>query len=68
MLSIPIPRLRVEEATAVGEDERASLQRPEMPMLELSRRNSGFELVDLGLSEEVAVREAHRCLRCDVNR
>ncbi|MBW1685034.1 MAG: FAD-dependent oxidoreductase, partial [Deltaproteobacteria bacterium] len=65
---IPIPRLRVEESTGVAEDERASLERPEMPTLDPSQRASGFELVDLGLSEEVAVREAHRCLRCDVNR
>ena len=65
---IPIPRLRVEESSRVDEDELASLERPEMPMLDRSQRASGCELVDLGLSEEAAVREAHRCLRCDVNR
>jgi NADH-quinone oxidoreductase subunit F len=65
---IPIPRLRVEESAAVGEDERAALERPEMPTADPSRRVHGFELVDLGLSEEAAVREAHRCLRCDLNR
>jgi NADH-quinone oxidoreductase subunit F len=65
---IPIPRLRVEESTVVGEDERAALERPEMPTVDPSQRVRGFELVDLGLSEQVAVREAHRCLRCDINR
>jgi hypothetical protein len=39
-----------------------------MPTMDSSERVRGFELVDLGLAEEVAVREAHRCLRCDVNR
>jgi len=65
---VPIPRLRVEESTGVGEDKRATLKRPEMPTVDPSQRACGFELVDLGLPEEVAVREAHRCLRCDVNR
>ena len=65
---IPIPRLRVEESTAVAEDERATLERPVMPTMDSSERVRGFELVDLGLAEEVALREAHRCLRCDVNR
>jgi NADPH-dependent glutamate synthase beta subunit-like oxidoreductase len=65
---IPIPRLRIEESTEVAEDERAALERPVMPTMDSSERVHGFELVDLGLSEEAAVREAHRCLRCDVNR
>jgi NADPH-dependent glutamate synthase beta subunit-like oxidoreductase len=65
---IPIPRMKVEESTAIDEDGRASLKRPEMPSTEPSKRVAGFELVELGLSEEMAVREAHRCLRCDINR
>jgi len=65
---IPIPRMKVEESTVVSEDERASLKRPEMPSVEPSKRADGFELVELGLSEEAAVREANRCLRCDINK
>jgi NADH-quinone oxidoreductase subunit F len=65
---IPIPRMKVEESTAMSEDERASLQRPEMPSVEPSERVAGFELVELGISEETAIQEAHRCLRCDINR
>ena len=60
--------MKVEESTALDEDERASLKRPEMPSVEPSKRVAGFELVELGISEETVVREAHRCLRCDINR
>jgi NADH-quinone oxidoreductase subunit F len=65
---IPIPRLKVEEATDLSEDEAAALQRPAMPALDPAERRSSFELVELGLDEETAKKEAHRCLRCDVNR
>ncbi|MFP4502445.1 MAG: NADH-quinone oxidoreductase subunit NuoF [Candidatus Hydrogenedentota bacterium] len=38
--------------------------RAEMRMIDVAQR-SGFEEVELAFNEETAMREAHRCLRCD---
>ena len=65
---IPVPRLQVEEAKDMDEEQVAALVRPQMPALNPAERRSCFELVELGLDEETAKKEAHRCLRCDVNR
>jgi NADH-quinone oxidoreductase subunit F len=64
---IPVPRMRVEVAEEMTEEEIAALTRPVMPTLAASERGS-FELVELGFDEETARREAHRCLRCDINK
>jgi NADPH-dependent glutamate synthase beta subunit-like oxidoreductase len=37
-----------------------------MPQLPPDERIKNFKEVDLGLSEEMAVREARQCLRCDL--
>ena len=37
-----------------------------MPLLPPEVRAENFEEVELGLSEEAAVKEARRCLRCDL--
>ena len=42
--------------------------RQEMPALPADRRMADFREVNLGFSKEMAVREARRCLRCDLNR
>lgn len=43
---------------------REKQPREKMPTLSLEQRLSGFEEVELGFTEEVAIREANRCLNC----
>ena len=40
--------------------------RPQISTLSLSQRLSSFAEVELGLSEEMAITEAKRCLKCDL--
>ena len=40
--------------------------RNQIPLLPVAERLKGFPLVELPLSPETAVREANRCLRCDL--
>jgi len=49
----------LDEEVMEGTQER-------MPLLALERRVKGFSEVELGYSPEQAVREAGRCLRCDI--
>jgi NADPH-dependent glutamate synthase beta subunit-like oxidoreductase len=37
-----------------------------VPTLSVDERLKGFSQVELGLSEEMAIKEAKRCLRCDL--
>jgi NADPH-dependent glutamate synthase beta subunit-like oxidoreductase len=39
-----------------------------MPAMTVGRRVCTFEEVNLGFEEETAIREAKRCLRCDLER
>ena len=48
------------------EEEIATAKRPSMRHLPVSRRAKNFKEVEQGLTEEMAVREARRCLRCDL--
>jgi NADPH-dependent glutamate synthase beta subunit-like oxidoreductase len=41
-------------------------KRPEMPSLPLEKRLRGFDEVELGLTEEMAIAEGQRCWRCDL--
>ena len=41
-------------------------ERIEPPSVPLPERLAGFDEVELGFSEEMAIREAKRCLRCDL--
>jgi len=51
----------------LGRDEGfASLKRVEVPILQAEERSSGFKEVILGYTEEQAIEEAKRCLRCDL--
>jgi NADPH-dependent glutamate synthase beta subunit-like oxidoreductase len=43
-------------------------QRVEMPVIPISERLKGFNEIELGYVEEMAVKEATRCLRCDLIR
>ena len=44
----------------------ADLKREEMPFIPLSERHDGFREVELGLSHDQAIKEANRCLHCDL--
>jgi hypothetical protein len=46
--------------------EEVEQQRLPMPMAPAAERVHDFRLVELGLSEEMALKEARRCLRCDL--
>jgi NADH-quinone oxidoreductase subunit F len=47
-------------------EEKITTHRTPVPMLDLPQRTSTFEPIELSLSEEEAIQEARRCLRCDV--
>jgi NADH-quinone oxidoreductase subunit F len=53
-----------EAATPLEESEEK--RRPQMPTLPVKQRLGGFGQVELGYSDEMAVEEAGRCLRCDL--
>lgn len=54
------------EAVELTEKEIEELQKPSVPMLDLEERTEGFKEVELGFTEEMAIKEAKRCLRCDL--
>jgi len=52
---------------AVGALEEAEeKRRPLMPTLPVKQRTGDFSQVELGYSDEMAIEEAERCLRCDL--
>ena len=53
-----------EVVTPLGEAEEK--RRVKMPDLPLEERIGGFSQVELGYSDEMAIEEAERCLRCDL--
>jgi hypothetical protein len=59
------PRLRLERAL-VPPGEPPSKERPAMALAPLQERIKNFEEAELGLSEQQALSEARRCLRCDL--
>ena len=62
----PLRRADVPKTeTETGEVE-AIKPRARMPYVGVGRRMRTFEEVNLGFSEETAIREAKRCLRCDL--
>ncbi len=62
----------IDETLAPSEEAAAPLKeavegrRTEVPTLPVAERLRGFGQVELGLSEEMAIKEAERCLRCDL--
>ena len=46
--------------------EAAEGGRIEVPALSVAKRLKGFSQVELGLSDEMAVKETERCLKCDL--
>jgi NADH-quinone oxidoreductase subunit F len=59
------PSLYVEPII-LSEEEIESAARPEMSKLSIRDREKNFKEVELGLNEEMAIKEARRCLRCDL--
>jgi NADH-quinone oxidoreductase subunit F len=47
-------------------EEGAELVRPSMPTIPIEERRMNFKEVELGFTREMAVSEARRCLRCDL--
>ncbi|MCF8033826.1 MAG: FAD-dependent oxidoreductase [Desulfarculaceae bacterium] len=64
-LLYPTPRATVEPMLVEAE-EKAALKRPAIPMLPPAERADSFVQAELGLTDEMALSEARRCLRCDV--
>jgi NADH-quinone oxidoreductase subunit F len=55
-----------EEAGILPEIEEGEKHRISIPTLTLSERLGSFAEVELSLGEEMAIEEAKRCLRCDL--
>lgn len=67
MPPVPVRRGRVDYLT-VPASTKMSLKRPDMPLLNLDRRRTTFQQVELGYNENAVREEARRCLRCDICR
>jgi NADH-quinone oxidoreductase subunit F len=62
----PCERVEPMKLTDEEIEELAELMRPKMPCLAMEKRANSFEKVELGLTEDMAIKEARRCLRCDL--
>jgi len=58
---------RREEIPRAEEVPKGTMQ-PPMPKIPIKERTTGFGEVNLGYSEEKAIKEAKRCVRCDLER
>jgi formate dehydrogenase (NADP+) beta subunit len=66
---LPVKTIKVKEFTARNtflERLAQERKRVKMPTLSLQERSRGFDEVELGLTEEMAVAEGQRCWRCDL--
>lgn len=65
----PVPVRRANTGfIEVPASTKMTLKRPEMPLLNIERRRTTYQQVELGYSENAVREEARRCLRCDVCR
>lgn len=67
MPPVPVRRSR-EKCLEVPSSTKMVLKKPEMPLLNIDRRRTTFQQVELGYSENAVREEARRCLRCDICR
>jgi hypothetical protein len=67
MPRVPVRRGRTD-FLEVPAATKMVLKRPEMPLLNIDRRRTLFQQVELGYSENMVREEARRCLRCDICR
>ena len=65
MPPVPTRRGRIEHLE-VPASTKMTLKRPDMPLLNIDRRRTTFQQVELGYSENMVREEARRCLRCDI--
>jgi len=65
MPPVPTRRGRIDHLEVTATD-KMNLQRPEMALLDIDRRCTTFQQVELGYPENRAREEARRCLRCDI--
>jgi NADH-quinone oxidoreductase subunit F len=56
-----IPAVELSEEEILEEQKRS-----EMPCLSVEKRAGNFKEVELGITKEIAIQEARRCLRCDL--
>jgi len=59
------PSLYVEPIE-LTEEEIEKAKRPKMPKLPIKARKKNFKEVELGLTKDMAIKEARRCLRCEL--
>ncbi len=64
---VPVRRARIG-CDEVSAGAKMLNKRPVMPLLNLDRRRTTFQQVELGYTEAEAQNEARRCLRCDICR
>lgn len=62
---VPTRRGRIDHLEVSAAD-KMTLQRPEMALLNIDRRRTTFQQVELGYPEARVREEARRCLRCDI--
>lgn len=67
MPPVPVRRMRTD-MIEVPAATKMILKRPEMPLLNIDRRRTMFQQVELGYPENAVREEGRRCLRCDVCR
>jgi NADPH-dependent glutamate synthase beta subunit-like oxidoreductase len=67
MPKIPV-RYNIEKPMEMSASRKMTLKSPEMPMLNVDRRRTTFQQVELGYDEDSVRKEAGRCLRCDICR
>jgi len=65
MPPVPTRRGRIDHLEVSAAD-KMTLQRPEMALLNIDRRRTTFQQVELGYPENKVREEARRCLRCDI--
>jgi len=56
----------VKDASLEKIEDFANLKRIDMPILNIKDRKTSFKLIELGYDKGLAIREAIRCLRCDL--
>jgi NADPH-dependent glutamate synthase beta subunit-like oxidoreductase len=63
----PVPKRRGRiKYLQVPASSKMTLKRPAMPLLNIYRRRTTFQQVELGYAEDLVREEARRCLRCDI--
>jgi thioredoxin reductase/formate hydrogenlyase subunit 6/NADH:ubiquinone oxidoreductase subunit I len=65
MPPVPTRRGRIEHLV-VPAGSKMTLKRPDMQLLNIYRRRTTFQQVELGYPEDRVREEARRCLRCDI--